>query len=402
MRRLFLLIVSFVSLVCNLIAGDVYQRGTLKLIPDDTFAQGLDWSKLFIANLASRPMPSMETREYLALAPDNTIYVVESNNYTAGTIFRFAADGSLLSTKADMSGKFNPSVWARHLELPAVTGGNELWVSEYTRLNRCDNQGNVLATTKLDHPITDLLFLKGGALVVLGYVLNGQWGIQSTVSLLNSQNEEESVIARFNSKTFALPLKLEGGRGMISIGIPPGSFGKLFITGTPEGNLVVGDSYSPEILLFSSEGSKAGSFTLPLQRPALNAEQKAQAVQRINQSLDSLAASKKASIDEIERVRGKLKDYPAELPYYSNLLTDDQGNILVFLADPADSANPKFLAFSQSGKALGTCRFILPQGEALRIDGRKQMAIRDGRLYALVRKSVSGKEQVQLARFKLE
>ncbi len=409
MKRLVLLVVWCISLVFNLIGSDIYQKGTLKLIPDDTFAQGIDWSKFFIAPLPAPPKPTMETHEYLALAPDNTIYVVESSNFTAGTVFKFAADGTLLSTKADTPGKFNPSVWAKHLELPAVNDKNELWISEYARLNRCDKQGNVLAVTKLDHPITDLIFLKGEALVLLGYGIGGPGNgdFKGTVSLLNTQTAKETVIERFSGKPFyiAMPVRLEGGRGMVGgiLGMGmPSNVGKPFISGTPDGKLVVGYSDSPDILLFSPEGRKLGSFTLPIQRPTLNPELKAQAVQRINQSLDSLAASKKASPDDIERAREKLKDYPTALPYYSNLLTDDQGNILVFLTDPLNSANLEFMAFSQSGNALGTCRFTLPQGVSLRVDGRKQMAIHAGWLYALIHKNVSGKEQVQLARFKLE
>jgi hypothetical protein len=90
------------------------------------------------------------------------------------------------------------------------------------------------------------------------------------------------------------------------------------------------------------------------------------------------------------------------LTYYSNLLTDDQGNILVFLTDPSNSENVEFMAFSQSGTALGKCRILLPQGVSLRLDRRKQMVIRNGWLHALIHKNVSGKEQVQLARFKLD
>ncbi len=182
----------------------------------------------------------------------------------------------------------------------------------------------------------------------------------------------------------------------------PASIGKLVIAGTPEGKLVVGISSSPGIQIFSPEGSKIGGFSLPIPRPSLSPEQKAQAVQRISESLDSLAAKGKYPADEIERAREQLKDYPSELNYYSNLLADDEGNILVFLTDPANSGNAEFMAFSQSGKVLGTCRLILPQGVSLRLDGRKQMAIHDGWLYALIRKNVSGKEQVQLARFKME
>jgi hypothetical protein len=97
-----------------------------------------------------------------------------------------------------------------------------------------------------------------------------------------------------------------------------------------------------------------------------------------------------------------LKDYFAERPYCSNLHADDQGNILVFLTNPANSANVEFIAFSQSGKALGPCCLTLPQGISLRPDGHKQMAIRDGWLYALIHKNAFGKKQVQLTRFKIE
>ncbi len=404
MKRLVLLVVWCISMVLSLSGSDIYQKGTLKLTPDNAFAQSLDWSRLFTANLPTRPQPRMATHEYLALAPDNTIYVVESNNYNAGTVFRFAADGSLLSTKADMSGKVDTSVWAKHLELPAVNDRNELWISEYTRLNRCDTEGNVVAVTRLDHPITDLLFLKSGPLVLSGYVVTGQLSnpIRLSVSLWSAQDSREDVIANFNENAFIFALKLKDSQGMISIGTPRGGVGKPFIAGTPEGNLVVGYSGSPEILLFSTEGNKIGGFTLPIQRPTLSPEQKNEAVQRIGKSLDSLAADKKVAPEEIERARERLKDYPTTLPYYSDLLTDDQGNILVFLTDPLNPAKVEFMAYAQSGKALGTCRLTMPQGVSLRLDGRKQMAIHAGWLYALIRKDVSGKEQVQLARFKLE
>jgi hypothetical protein len=393
MKRLVLLLAWCLSSVFNLIAGDIYQKGTIKLIPDDAFAQGRDWSKFFIANLPAPPKPDMRTHEYLALAPDSSIYVVEGSNFTAGTVFKFAADGTLESTKVHAPGKFNPNMWATHLEVPAVNDRNELWIGEYARLNRCDRQGNVLAVTKLDRSIRDLLFLKGGGLVLSDY---------AAVRLLNAQIAKETVIARFNPKGFTIGIFGLGGGVAVGFGMPRQNYGKLVIAGTPEGKLVVGYSDSPEIQLFSPEGRKLGSFTLPIQRPTINPEQKAQAVQRISQGLDSLAAGKKVPSDEIERAREKLKEYPTALPYYSNLITDDKGNILVFLTDPDNSANVEFMAFSQSGKALGTCRFILPQGVSLRVDSRKQMAFHDGWLYALIHKNISGKNQVQLARFKIE
>ncbi len=402
MKRLVLLVVSLVFLISPLDGSDIYQKGKILLIPDDAFAQDCDWAKFFIANLPTPPEPYMETNEYLALASDNTIYVVESNNYTSGTVFKFAPEGTLLSKKTDTSRKVNTSVWARHLELPALNDRNDLWISEYARLNRCDTQGNVLATIEVDHPITDLLFLKGGKLVLSGYVITGRGGVRHSVSLFDVQTEKESVIVSFNSKKLSVALNLKEGLGIVGMGQPRSSVGRPFLAATPEGRLVVGYSDSPEILLFSPAGHKINSFTLPIRRPMLNPEQKAQAVQRISKGIDSLAASGKVSSAEIARAREKLKSYPTELPYYSSLLADQQGNILVFPTDPGNSGNMEFMAFSQSGKTLGSGRFTLPQGMYLRANGRKQMVFRDGWLYALINKSVSGKNQVQLARFRID
>jgi hypothetical protein len=408
MKRLILLVVSCLSFSFNLAAGDIYQKGTIKLIPDDTFARSIDWSKLFIANLPESPKPFERTREYLALAPDNSIYVVEYNSNTAGTVLKFAANGALESIKAPMPGKSSPNVWAKHLELPAVNDRNELWISEYARLNRCDAQGNVLSVTSLKNSIDDLLILKNGQLVLMGNYSARLW---------NPQTAEETVITRYNPpKPFAITLPLlplepakqealkkvpgmvGGGVGIIS----PGNMGKMKIAGTSDGKLVVAYSDSPEIRIFSSEGSKLSNFTLPIQRPTLSPEQKTEAVQRISQNLESLAANKRVAADAIEKAKEQLKNYPSEVTYFSNLLADDQGNILVFLTDPANSGNLEFMAFSQSGKVLGKCRLALPQDVSLRLDRRKQMAIRDGWLYALIQKNVSGKQQVQLARFRLE
>lgn len=407
MQRLILPVILCLLYTVRLTAGDIYQKGTIILIPDDAFSQNVDWSKLFIANLSSPPKPQMRTKESMALAPDNSVYVIEYNNQTTGTLFRFDSFGMLKDTKSDTSGKFNASVWAGHPDLAVVTDNNELWISEYGGLARCDRQGHVLKRIKVDHPVTDLLFIKGGALMLSGYVVADKASLKLSVIRFDIQTGKETVIASYNQKPFDIPLKVQfdtaKGRvdAIVTIGVAS-KIGRLMIASTPDGKLATGYSDSPEIQIFSPDGRKISSFTLPIERPTLNPELKAQAVQRINSSLDSLAASKKASAEDIERAREKLKEYPTALPYYLNLLTDDRGNILVFLADPDNSAKVEFVAFSQSGKFLGKCRFILPQGMSLRVDGRKQMAIRNGWLYALILKDVSGKKQVQLARFKFE
>jgi hypothetical protein len=409
MKRIILQGLLCISCTFCLIAGDIYQKETLTLVPDNTFAQGVNWARLFVANLPDPPKPQMRTHESIALAPDNTIYVIEYNNMTKGTLFRFDAGGKLQDSKPDTSGKMNASVWARHPELAAVNDKNELWISEYGSLARCDRQGHVLARTKIDHPISDFLFLKSGALILSSYVVtnNPSNPLKDSVILMNPHTSKETMIASFFQNPFAVPLqiKFKTGQGItggiISIGMPS-KMARLVIAGAPNGNLIAGYSDSPEIRIFSPEGRKISGFKLPIERPILNAELKAQAVQRIRQNLDSLAADRKAAPDEIERARDKLKDYPTELPYFSNLLVDDQGNILVFLTDPDNSAKVEFMAFSQSGMTLGRCRVILPQDVSLRVDGRKQMIIRNGWLYALINKNVSGKKQVQLARFKIE
>ncbi len=393
----------------SLLASDIYQKGTLKLIPDDTFAQGIDWSKVFIANLPAPPKPYMSTRESMAVAPDSTIYVVEHNNLDRGKLFIFGPGGALQSTRPDTSEKDNPSAWAKTPYSPFVTDNNELWINEWRGLARCDRQGRVLEITKVDHAVTDFLFLKNGALMISGWVVTNSRSnpIKLSVSLLNTQTAKEIVIASFYQKPFAIPFSLkpdneqEKEGGLLMMGTPAKP-GRMIIAGTPEGSLVAGYSDSPEILIFSPEGRRIGGFTLPIQRPILDAGIKAQAVQSVSKNIDSLAANKRVPPDEIERARGMLENYPTALPYYSNLLTDDQGNILVFLTNPDNSEKVEFMAFSQSGKALGTCRLDLPQGASLRLDRPKQMAIRAGWLYALINKNVSGKEQVQLARFKLE
>jgi hypothetical protein len=409
MQRLILPFFLYLLSTANLTAGDIYQKGTLTLILDDTFAQGIDWSKLFSANLSNPPKPQMRAHESIALAPDNTIYVVEYNNMTTGNLFKFDAGGKLQSKSPDSTGKTNASLWARHPQLAAVNNQNEIWISEYGGLARCDRQGHVLARTKLDYSISDLVSLNNGALMISSSVISNKPSnpFKLSIILMNTQNAKETLIASYYQNPFTIPMQIgyEPAKGTVGsillIGMPSKN-AKLVISSAPNGNLIAGYSDSPEILIFSPEGRKIGGFALPIERPALSPELKAQAMKRISQNLDSLAASNKVAPDEIERAREKLKGYPTALPYYSNLITDDQGNILVFIADPDNSAKVEFMAFSQSGKFLGKCRFIPPQGVSLRVDGRKQMVIRNGRLYALILKAISGKKQVQLARFKFE
>lgn len=408
MKRLFLLAALSLSSGFNLPGSDIYQKRMLKLTPDNTFAQGLDWSKLFIANFPSPPKPYMETHESMALAPDGTIYVVEHNNLDRGRLFIFGPDGSVQGIKPDASEKAGPGAWSKTPYSAFVTENNELWINEWRGLARCDRQGRVLAiTTKIDHAVSDFLFLKNGALFISGWVVTSRPStpLKLSVSLVNTQTAKETVIASFYQNPFAIPFTLksenEGKGGLLMMGTPANA-GKMIIAGTPEGRLIAGYSESREIQIFSPEGQKVGGFTLPIQRPILSPELKERAVQRVSKNIDSLATSGKVPSGEIERGREMLKDYPTALPYYSNLLVDDQGNILAFLTDSENSGNVDFMAFSQSGKVMGTCSLALPQGITLRLDRPKQMVIRNGWLYALIHKDISGKKQVQLARFKIE
>jgi hypothetical protein len=409
MKHIFMLILLCLLSCLNLPCNEMYQKGILKLTPDDAFARNLDWSKLFIANFPSPPKPRMETHESMALAPDNTIYVVEHNNLDRGRLVIIGPGGTLQGVKPDASGQADARAWSKTPYSAFVTGNNELWINEWRGLARCDRQGRVLEiTTKVDHAVSDFLLLNNGTLAISGWVVTGRPStpLKLSASLVNIRTAKETVITSYdqNPYTIAFTLKPENAQekgGLLMMGTPAKT-GKMMIAATPEGRLIVGYSDSPEIQIFSPEGKKVGGFTLPIQRQTLNLELKMHAVQRVSKSIDSLAASGKVPPGEIERGRKKLESYPIALPYYSSLLVDDQGNLLFFLSDSINSIEPEIMVFSQSGKAMGTCRLALPQGITLRLDRPKQMVIRNGWLYALVHKDIAGKKQVQLARFKIE
>jgi hypothetical protein len=83
--------------------------------------------------------------------------------------------------------------------------------------------------------------------------------------------------------------------------------------------------------------------------------------------------------------------------------------------NPTKNDSPRFCESLECGslKLSQNCRTdgngqekagskLLPWDAFLRLDRRKQLAIRDGWLQALIHENISGKTHVQLARFRLE
>jgi hypothetical protein len=300
------------------LAADVYQAGPIRLAPDPSFGKETDWNLLFYDLFCD-----------LAVAPDGSIFAACSRQHK---IFKFDPQGKLVKTfgrEGQGPGDF------KYPDNLSVLDGKYLVVGEYAesrRISLFDLEGNFkqLLTTK-GAPFRAVAMRDGKiAYIVFSHRGEGPTALKRIESVvirgINSALETE--VARFTFNPQSIMMRPGGS---ISFGDFLG--GSTFIAATKEGNLVVGNSLQTSLEVFSPAGAKLSSIDLGIEPvPVTNdyrTKYKDHQLDGMRQDSrysqgpfkDMLKQLEKASFDHL---------FSDHLPLYREVLTDAEGNLLVF------------------------------------------------------------------------
>ncbi len=353
-----------------------YSAQTIKLIPDKTFLANTDWKSVFYDETKKDIPSKVGINKVVKVAPDGSIFISDRMKFT---ITKLDNNGKVVKSFGKKGGK--PGEFASNQDFEGIFNDNLLVVSDCQgRINFFDLDGNFVKMITIDFMPLSIKPTQNGKLIIWGHVPYGTKS-KSLLAELDYESEEYTQIYyTFTSYDdpkagISVPYK----EGLLSIG-PPFSARRNMFCVTEEGKIIFSVNNSDDVLIFTKiNGSYNKSvFNIEVNPIAVTEAEKEEYYQNFKERLE------KYDIDPAYADKVKEKGFfPTHLPYYYNLIVDDQSNCLFFIYSNEDKDHI-FQAYSIDGKFLGESEF--------KIDGYDLMSklghfkFKDGYVYTLALK----------------
>jgi hypothetical protein len=352
---------------------DVYKSGPIRLEQDMEFGKHTDWKNLFYHLFCD-----------MTVTPDGSIFVASSRQHK---IFKFDEKGKLIKSFGQ-EGK-GPGDFNGPGDL-TVLDEKYLVVGEYAlerRISLFDLDGNFKKLLKTQRPPFSPVALRDGKIAYIAHRYRGKEPTDSeqieSVIIRDINSEEEIKVAEF---TVNMPW-LKAGRGMISFG--DATNGGFFIASSIEGDLIVGNSLRPVIDVYSPDANKISAIQLNMEpipvTASLISQYKKYQIEQLGQESFFSGKQKRDVIKQLKKASWDHM-FGETLPFYREILVDEEGNLLVFRRTDCLGEDCPILVqiYSPEGKYI--CETELEEGAFnLTVDSRiKNMCFTRQGLIAMV------------------
>ena len=370
---------------------DIYKNGMVKLIPEMTYGANNNWGSLFNLYFDSINFNREEGEKKIITAPDGSVFMSHKNRHE---IWKFGPDGNFVKSFGSKGGKPNQFPMLPSVET-VVDGKYVLTNDVNARLKLFDLDGNYFKSMKLDYMAGNFQPLSNGEILLEGNVM---WRSQEpgskyfsfkwrhVIVKLNIYSGEDKIIYDFfENGDFLYPVS----QNMDSIkGIPPPGdkiympnymiFRRPVFTLLKDGRFIQSSRETGEVKVFDKAGKPQSSFKLEISPMSLTEKDISDNYEEIYNTLlnniemiksnTTIAENRKrtflsqsqASLDRINRYKD-LSNYFPHLPYFSNIILDDEGNFLVFeFTDKEERQSNIFnvIAYDSSGQKLARTSFV--------------------------------------------
>jgi len=400
---------------------DIYKKGTVRLVPDATYAKDNNWSKVFKSYYDTIYNAPMSNRKSLILLPDGSVVV---NNQYRNFFTKFSPNGTFENEFGVKNSKGVP--FKKINNIGGVINNNTFFTGLDNMGNMIcfDFSGNYKKTLKLDYMTKQIIPLTINKLAVVGWVI-WKTKFREFVSIVDYETNQEKVIwedytdrceeldhcklfnysykfkthGEFSFSTMpyskavgmSLPPKIECIGNNLVIAIPP--TGEIFVYDL-NGNLKSKDkitwatnyiSVNEQKEIQQKAIDKYKRNGLPLYAKWTTAEENKLAMETI--------------IKQMEGDMDKISD-PIPIPTFSTILKDSDGNLLFFEFPKEENAN-KFNVwiFENKGKFICQSSFVCDDYN-LEINPYK-MVFYKGYIYGLQLLKNAPGVPLRLVRFKI-
>ncbi len=294
----------------------------IKIIPDETFGVGTDWSELFPYGVSS-----------MVQAPDGSFFLTAIRQ---DKIFHFTEDGRLIKSigqKGVGPGDMNSPSELSILDERCLVVQQDL---RHRRIDLFDLKGNFQKTVRTTNCPYRCIALKNNKLGLLYQTVDPkETKYTFKVIIKEIESGEELTVTSFQRKYL---------RGTIQARHFQGS---EFISRASGGELLVAFSDTSDISIYSLDGKKTHSFRVNLTRSKVTDELKSNYLDIVRKALME-KPGRKRFLKEISKTK-----FPALLPYYQSLYLDKCGNVYLFKMEDPTEISRSFYLFSKKGNYKG-------------------------------------------------
>ncbi len=418
---LFTILMAFTYSVQAQSLLDLYKSGSVKLIPDEEYGNQNNWNKVFETyhdTLYGKPMGD---RKSIKLMPDGSVVV---NHAYHNFYSKFSPNGDF--EKELYITSYSGKVFKKTQAIEGVINGNTFFTGADNMGNMLcfDFDGNYKKTLKLDYMLRGILPLPNGKIAVVGWVI-WKTKFRDFVSVVDYETNEEKVIwehfternpvnkspKMFNYNYF---FKERGG---VSMNTMPFS-SALSMKARPNlalinNQLALVNPTNSEIRFYDLNGNYISKSTLSMEAHQISVEEQKEIQQKALDEYSKMnpnrfadlsyvdeAESQKAHqyfVDAIKKDLENIKD-PIQKPFFSTLLQDSEGNLLLFEYPEEEGMNMfNVYVFKNGGEFICKSSFVCDDYD-LSINPAK-MVFHNGYIYGLQKKKNVEEIPLRLVRF---
>lgn len=447
----------FVSLGTAQNLLDIYKKGSVKLVADKTYGAKNNWESLFNLyydtassknDLWNLNAALKEEYKKIVVAPDGSVFMSHKNRHE---IWKFGSDG-IFERKFGSQGGKDDQFPAMPVIQPIVDGKYVFTSDNNGKLKFFDLDGNFFKSIALKYMPESFQSLANGEILLKGKVI---WKDQPSGSKIISSKWRHIVVSlnlyTGNEKVLYEYFEDIGQRRLLtskpdSVWIVPPTpkdsktylpsgviFRKPNFTLLPDGQFIISNSQDGNIKMYTNLGKEKSNFKLDINPVAItdkdvleNYETAKKMILRTiemaktmpdppeDKVVGNTVTSHKSypdkneiikttelTLKKIEGLKNRDTYYPY-LPYFSNIILDDEGNLLVFeftSKEEKESNIFNVIAYDKNGLKLVRTSFICDDYDLS--FSESTFVISKGYVYAVAKlKSTTGMP-LRLVKFKI-
>jgi len=395
----------------------IYKSGPVDLIPVEVYGSKNNWNELFNLYYQTEGLSvnQREENKKIIVAPDGSVFMSHKNRYE---IWKFGPDGNFIKSFGSKGGKY--SQFQSLPSIQPVVAGKYIFTSDVNgRLKFFDLEGNYVKSINLDY-MPQSFQIMGDGRIRLSATAIWSDSFRNFVADIDFESAEEKILYDFfidNSPRIDennIDSLLDSQKQHFQLmEVPDGDEVVLL----PNGGFVRANRISGKLTSLDSYGSSIFSTDLDIQRVKIT---EADVLENYNKIKSQLVEEKEAILisknsDQTQRIVVTLnkmiesieaykdiQNYEPYLPYYSNIIVDGEGNMLVFeFTERGDGYDNIFnvIAYDSNGATVARTSFRSEEYE-LNISANT-FVITGGYVYAVAKLKNYAGMPLRLVKFRM-
>jgi hypothetical protein len=391
----------------------LYAKSTIQLKTEPGYASKNNWEQLFPDAGKMEFGKNTGMMKEIVVAPDGSVFMCHKTLYE---IWKFDKNGNFMKKFGSKGSK--PGQFTFHFSIYGLLDSKYLFTADNQgKMQFFDTEGNFIKKLQINYMPLDMVPLKNSKIAILGFEV-GNPG-RNIIAIKDFNTGKEKIIWSQNEENAddnSIVVKIPNGC-VYSWWIPycHSSLSRPRIATASNGNLILGTPANGMLTEYTPEGVKLRSFVVKINPKTITdadiqdnyeifAKKSDEFAAKINGDSKMSQSQKEDAILQFKSQLGKVKNrdtYPKHLPYFSSIIVDSDGNILVFEFTKDDESN-KFEAYAYdiSGNEIGESSFESGDYDLSYIPS--SFVYRSSQIYAVAKSKKGGKVPLRLVKFKPE